>query len=186
MKNQFTIDGDTASVELLRGEVTLVDAADLEILDRLEGWWRAHWQPGRRLPYVTAANVKGELPKTLRLHRVIMAPPDDLLVDHINHDSLDNRRRNLRIVTSSENLQNLHPVRANNTSGYRGVCYFARYDKWLAYCAVNKKRYYFGYHETPELAAEAAAAGRLLHLPNSNEATQQRLPHLFSSQLGAA
>lgn len=44
--------------------------------------------------------------KEVYLHRYIMNPPDDMTIDHINHDPLDNRRENLRICTQAENNKN--------------------------------------------------------------------------------
>ncbi|MCQ2574535.1 MAG: HNH endonuclease [Alphaproteobacteria bacterium] len=41
-----------------------------------------------------------------RLHRIITGCPDNMVVDHINHNTLDNRRCNLRVVTNRVNAQN--------------------------------------------------------------------------------
>lgn len=55
-----------------------------------------------------------------RLHRFLMKPPKDMVVDHINRNPLDNRRINLRVCTMEENNRNLS-LRKNNTSGTMGV-----------------------------------------------------------------
>jgi hypothetical protein len=75
MKNPVTINGDTAILHLLRGQESLVDTADLELIDQHHGWWIAHQQPKRRLPYVIGMTKRDGRPFTLRLHRFIMDPP---------------------------------------------------------------------------------------------------------------
>ena len=62
--------------------------------------------------------------KTIKMHRMIMSNfglKDGQIVDHINGNGLDNRRENLRIVTSSENSLNRINIRSDNTSGVKGV-----------------------------------------------------------------
>ena len=62
----------------------------------------------------------GETRDTIMMHRYILSADDEHEVDHINGNSLDNRRCNLRIVTRSENMAN-RAIFRNNTSGYKGV-----------------------------------------------------------------
>jgi hypothetical protein len=57
--------------------------------------------------YAVWRGVKDGKKQTIRMHRLITNAPDGLMVDHINHDRLDNRRSNLRICTQSENMRNL-------------------------------------------------------------------------------
>lgn len=53
------------------------------------------------------------------MHRLILNPPEGFLCDHINHNGLDNRRENLRIVTPCENTRNqLKQNKRRNTSSY--------------------------------------------------------------------
>lgn len=56
---------------------------------------------------------------TAKLHRIIMNPPADMDVDHINGDRLDNRRSNLRVCTHGQNMMNHRGSGAR--SGFRGV-----------------------------------------------------------------
>lgn len=95
----------------------------------------------------------GSQPKLLLLHRVILQPPASMDVDHINRDSLDNRRANLRPATASQNGHNC-PMRATNRTGYKGVspCGFGRFQ---AIITVEGRRIYIGKYAT---AAEAALA----------------------------
>ena len=88
------------------------------------------------------------------LHRFIMNPPKDMVVDHINQDKLDNRRENLRICTDQENKLN-HSIYSNNTSGASGVNWSKRYNKWEAQLQVDRKVIYLGRYNTKEEAIEA-------------------------------
>jgi len=93
--------------------------------------------------------------KAIRLHRFIMGNPTGKVVDHINCNTLDNRRENLRICTSQENSRNVHKYK-NNTSGYKGVTYDKSHTKkWLASITVNKKVLNLGRFNTPEEAHNA-------------------------------
>ena len=88
------------------------------------------------------------------LHRFIMNPPDDMVVDHINRNKLDNRRENLRICTPHENSFNAS-IKRNNTSGVPGVSFDKSRNKWVAYITINKERKNLGLYKTKEEAIEA-------------------------------
>jgi hypothetical protein len=83
-----------------------------------------------------------------------MKPPKGKEVDHINGDSLDNRRKNLRICTHSENCQN-RKKRLDNTSGFKGVYWSKRSNKWVANIQIKSKRIYLGGFISKIKAAEA-------------------------------
>jgi hypothetical protein len=91
----------------------------------------------------------------VRLHRLIMGVEDStLVVDHINRNGLDNRRSNLRIVTSQENRFNSRKTHTlKNTSIYKGVQ--KRRNKWIARIGINRGRLFLGYFNTEEEAAKA-------------------------------
>lgn len=63
------------------------------------------------------------------LHRLLMDAESGLEVDHINLNTLDNRRENLRIVTPSQNQMNKGKM-SNNTSGYKGITWDKDRNKW--------------------------------------------------------
>ena len=77
--------------------------------------------------------------------RVIMSAPKGMTVDHINHDTLDNRRSNLRLATYSENLKNRGKSKAN-TSGFTGVGIHK--GKYRACIQKNGKQISLGHFET--------------------------------------
>lgn len=94
---------------------------------------------------------------TMLLHRQVMNPTKDQLIDHINGNRLDNRRSNLRIATHSENQRN-RGKQNNNTSGFKGVVFLKsdqRRKKWAAQIKANGKQIRIGYYHTAEEASQA-------------------------------
>lgn len=80
-------------------------------------------------------------------------------IDHINHMRDDNRISNLRECSRSENEQNSR-MRKNNTSGYQGVTWSHREQKWSAQIYKNYKRIQLGMHNSPEKAYAAYCAAK--------------------------
>lgn len=138
------------------------------------------YQVGNRWRLATNGYVVlAENGKTVLLHRFLMGrePGDGLFVDHINRDRLDNRRRNLRVLTPSQSPQNLS-VRSNSLTGYRGVMVLESKKNTRRYQArvmVNGKIHHLGTYDTPEQAAAAAADGRARLAPFSQEACLAQL-----------
>ena len=75
-------------------------------------------------------------------------------VDHINHDRADNRIKNLRIVSSTENQRNRKMGR-NNTSGSLGVTWHKKGEKWGARIGILGRTKYLGFFEKKEAAIAA-------------------------------
>lgn len=77
-----------------------------------------------------------------------------MVVDHINHNTLDNRKCNLRVCTHGENNQHSHS-RKNSSSKYKGVFLFKQNGKWAAQIQTGKSKYHLGYYENEIDAAVA-------------------------------
>ena len=92
--------------------------------------------------------------KRYRLHRYIMNPKGGEVVDHINRDTLDNRRENLRVCSKSQNREN-SILYISNKSGYRGVYWNKRSGGWVATIRHNNKRYWIGTYKDKKDAALA-------------------------------
>jgi hypothetical protein len=133
-------------------ECTLVDDDVYEWASKLV--WYA--QPKSNGLYVQ----RHEDRRTIALAREIMQCPQGLKVDHINHDTLDNRRENLRIVTESQNQQNRKGARQDSGTGIRGVQFLKDKRLYRAYACVGRKMHQFGYFKQIEDAEQAAIEGR--------------------------
>jgi hypothetical protein len=138
------------TIQLTRGMVAIVDDADYDFLNQWKwcsfkagGKWYAFRGPG------------------ILMHRLITGAPKEKDVDHRNGNGLDNRRKNLRVCSESQNAFNKNKYK-NNTSGFKGV--ERRVNRWQATIRANNKRYYIGSFPTAEDAALAYdRAARELH-----------------------
>lgn len=130
------------TIPLTQGKVAIVDDCDYAELSKYK--WCFHKRYAIR-------NVKANGKcKQVYMHRVIAGTPDGMETDHVNGDSLDNRRCNLRWATTAQNQANRR-IDGDNRSGYKGVYFHARSGKWMARLSDR----YLGIHETPQGAAVA-------------------------------
>lgn len=168
MENPIVIEGDTAIVTLVGGEKTQVDVTDLARMTGLR--WSASRRPLRNLTYAVCLvrQPNGGL-TTVYLHRLLVDAPRGKDVDHRNHDTLDNRRRNLRVVTHAENMQNLRGARRDSQSGVRGVSWSAAKCKYLVRVTINGTARRFGEYRTLEEAERVAQDVRASLMTNSSE-----------------
>lgn len=136
---------DIRYIALTRGLYATVDAADYEWLNKRK--WYA--QPGGCRGGFYAARTKNG--RSISMHREIMKPKDDEVVDHVNGHGLNNRRRNLRVCTQLQNSQNNR--RAHGKSRFRGV--FPRGRKWEACIQYDGQPFYLGLFDDEIEAAKA-------------------------------
>ena len=133
---------------------TLVDDEDYEWLNQWK-WYMSHGYAIRASSRKLNKNGKQ---KTISMSVEIMKYnhlwEKGKEVDHINRQKLDNQKSNLRMATKSQNQCNMG-LRKNNTSGYKGVCYFPlnKTNPWMAYVSYNRKRIHLGYFSSKESAA---------------------------------
>ena len=149
--NNYIIDEESniAKIELRRrkGENlwTTIDLEDLERVINFPYTWFAKYQKLNKGFYVYASeyNSKTKKYKTICLHQFIMNANGET-VDHINGNTFDNRKTNLRIVEDSNNLTNRRSRNSNNKSGYRNVCWSKSESKWLVQLQINGKNTVLG------------------------------------------
>lgn len=85
--------------------------------------------------------------KKIYAHRIVMNVSDyeiNKQIDHINGNTLDNRKQNLRVVTSQQNGMN-SAIRKDNTSGITGVGWDKSKNMWYARIQYNNKQIFLGY-----------------------------------------
>jgi hypothetical protein len=112
--------------------------------------------------------IKG---RSYRAHRLAWLycygemPHDD--IDHINHDKLDNKISNLRVVSNQENHRNVKMSVANK-SGYNGVSFCSNRNKWIARISDGKKYLNLGYfvNKMDAVAARKSKEQELGYHPN--------------------
>lgn len=131
---------------------TMVSEEDYDMASSYR--WRIH-KSRKRLYATFGKRVNGKMVMT-SLHRMILNPPDGMFVDHINGDSLDNRRENLRVATPSQNMWNQGLI-SRNTSGIKGASYDKTMKMWRACIQKHGVMRKLGWFETKEEAGQAYA-----------------------------
>ena len=146
--NSFLVDKGVVSIDISTDKHTSVTAiidendADL-VLDGVSRW-HARLEPNGML-YASRKFQKQTM------HRLIMGFPEGMEIDHINGNSLDNRRANLRAVTRRENARNTKRGK-NNKTGVTGV-FENKSGNFITYAMVKNKNTYLGTYQTLEEAA---------------------------------
>lgn len=87
--------------------------------------------------------------KTIYMHRIICPTKNKLRVDHIDRDTLNNVKQNLRLVTNSLNMHN-RGAQVNSTSGTKGVFWYKNYKKWESQIQIDGKKIRVGYFKLKE------------------------------------
>ena len=144
-------------IPLTQGQNAIVDSEDLEWLSQWN--WHALWCPDTKSFYAKRVVGRG----TLGMHSAILRCSPTEQGDHINHDTLDNRKQNLRKSTHQQNGTN-RKMNAKNTSGFRGVSWIESEGKWRAALGCNGRQRIVGRYKTAEAAACAYdEAARINH-----------------------
>ena len=106
--------------------------------------------------------------KSFKVHRLVgMAflenPDNKPMIDHIDENKSNNNVKNLRWATNQDNQFNLG-ISKNNTSGYKGISYNKKLNKYKARICINRISQFLGYFETAEEASKAyEAKAKVLH-----------------------
>ena len=139
-------------ISLNHGKFAIVDQDDFEKLKAYK--WHLLKVYGRNL-YARRMERRGNKRHHKAMHRAILNAPEGLFVDHINHNGLDNRKKNLRIVTALQNTWNRRPQRNNGKSKYKGISWDKGKQKWHANIYIGTKLKHLGYFDNEKEAAAA-------------------------------
>jgi hypothetical protein len=140
------------TIPLTRGKVATVDKVDADLAEA-----RWHVDITHNLPYACRNSKTQSGYKIVRMHRIIMervlgrALLKTEIVDHIDGNSINNCRLNLRLATISENNRNAK-LRKDSSSGYKGVSYNKQRKKWGASINIDSKTIFLGLFSTAEEA----------------------------------
>lgn len=165
----------------LQGVVFAIDKQDYDVyVKKMPSWFLS----GAKNNYVTAdwRDCPGGRRK-IRLHRFLILGVDDdtnKVVDHINGDTLDNRRCNLRVLSKSINVSHRANLNSNNSSGHRGVHWCNTNKRWIACIQHNEDIWWKKSFEDKDEAIRAIDEKRSVYntIHGISERHVQRLPEL--------
>lgn len=155
MRNEILLmTDDVVEIQLSQyDKTTIFDREDLDIVESYSNWAAKPIKKYKgKFQAVHTRRISDKKCEHIILHRLIMEAPKGMQVDHINGDSLDNRKSNLRLCTDSQNKGN-RGLNSNNTSGYMGVCKYK--DRWKVQVCHENKTYYLGLFDDKDEAARA-------------------------------
>ena len=152
-----------ATIHLSQGQHALVDDQDVPRLSKFK--WHSAWDKNTKSFRASRTlRLGGRKTRRIMMTWEIMGHPNrGLVIDHKNHDTLDNRRENLRLCTYSTNNTNTKGIKRNCASGIRGVYWNPNISKWMSALSVNGKRTYLGCFSDKTKARDAylSASARL-------------------------
>lgn len=137
-------------ISLTQGKFAIVDDEDFESVNQYK--WLA--RVSNEIWYAARGIRNGKKTHLIHIHRFIMGLDSDnkYVIDHINHDGLDNRKINLRICTQKENTLNRRPKQISSTR--KGVGLDAKNKKWRSFININQIYYHLGYFDTENEAGK--------------------------------
>lgn len=135
-------------IPLTQGLFSQVDDEDFEFLSQFN-WCAA--KDGKKYYAVRAGSRRNVKRVNLRMHCVIMKSKN---IDHIDGNSLNNQKSNLRPATQSQNSVNVSKKKGCS-SIYKGVYFNKPFQKWCAQIRINKKKTHIGYFSNEKDAAIA-------------------------------
>ena len=169
--NTYIIDKEKgiAKIELKRRGKdslwTIIDIDDLEkVLNFPYTWFSKYYEDidsyyACATEYLYCENGKSKN-RLVYLHQYIM-DADGKIVDHKNHNTLDNTRANIKVIADKHNSTNRKTRNSNNKSGYRNVSWSKSSEKWIIQLQINGKNKILGYFPYEQLEEAGAFAEQM-------------------------
>ena len=144
-------------IPLSQGKVALIDADALHLVAGRKWFFGCGG-------YAVSNHKRPDGSKSIiYMHRLILCPPQNAIVDHRNGNRTDNRMQNLRVASHSDNMRN-RKMGANNRSGFKGVSFREKTGMWIACISLDGKSKHLGCFSKPQEAYAAYCnAARALH-----------------------
>ena len=134
------------------GKVAIIDDEDFDKVKKYK-WY-----------FAAGGYVIGEFGKeNVRMHRVIMNPDAGMVIDHLNHNPLDNRKKNLRVCTYREN---------NLNRRFKHYYYDKTSNRWIANVKINGKNTKRSY-KSEDAAKNAVRLMKSGAIPRCNKNTKE-------------
>ncbi len=132
----FSNDGITGFCTVSTGDTFIFDSSDYKQIKNKVWYSSAQGRNGEK--YIMDCSGRS-------LHRYIMNPPAGYEVDHVDLNTLNNRKSNLRLCTHQQNQCN-QPLQCNNTSGISGVSFYPPRHKYRARIKIGQQDIHLGYY----------------------------------------
>ena len=140
-------------IKLTKGYYAIIDDIDFELINKFK--WHLYEHCNNKYAVAHDRSEQGK-DKTIRMHRLILNAEKGVVVDHVNHNGLDNRRINIRLCTQSQNAMNGNiRTSVNKSSKYKGVSWNEKRKRFVSYIMLNYKRIYIGRYKNESDAAIA-------------------------------
>jgi len=140
-------------IKLTQGKFTKVDDCDYEAAVSYGSWYSKKKDCGEFYA-VSGSSNKSNFMLHLFIASRFLDVAEGMFVDHINHDTLDNTRANLRLCTHSQNMFNRRKLKIT-TSKYKGVSWYKPRSLWVVKIQANKIPRHVGYFQDEREAAKA-------------------------------
>lgn len=175
MNNDYEFKDDYVIIFLDRKDGSrleaFIDIEDFDLVMNAPFKWSVNLNKRFKTPYSIGKSKRhaNGSRDNYQMHRWILDAPKGFEVDHINHNGLDNRRSNLRLLPIGANNQNQSGARKDSKTQIRGVSWDTKTNKWTARFNLNGTQYVVGYFDDIEVAEREIIKARSKYMPYSYE-----------------